>query len=105
MQPERPIVKKGQFYFIYEGNDYNLILEDKTKRGLEIRENTIDDKYNVEAEKGIIYDMDGAGHKIGVRWYFPKTKYSLQHVIKNLLRKWKPSIKSIQEMTCPEDEQ
>jgi hypothetical protein len=54
MQPERPIVKKGQFYFIYEGNDRNLILEDKTKRGLEIRENTIDDKYNVEAEKGII---------------------------------------------------
>lgn len=104
MQPERPIVKKGQFYFIYDGNDRNLILEDKTKRGLEIRENTIDNKYNVEAEKGIIYDMNGIGHKVGIRWYFPKTKYSLQHVIK-LAEEMETKYKAIREMTCPEDGQ
>jgi hypothetical protein len=104
MQPERSIVKKGQFYFIYEGNDRNLILEDKTKRGLEIRENTIDDKYNVEAEKGIIYDINGTGHRVGIRWYFPKTKYSLQDVIK-LAEEMETKYKAIQEMTCPEDGQ
>ena len=104
MQPERPIVKKGQFYFIYEGNDRNLILADKTKRGLEIRENTIDDKYNVEAEKGIIYDINGTGHRVGIRWYFPKAKYSLQDVIK-LAEEMENKYKAIQEMTCPEDGQ
>ena len=99
------VLKKGQFYFIYEGNDCNptLILEDKTKRGLEVTRTYFDDKYGVESEKGIIYDMDGIGHRVGIRWYFPKTKYSLKHIVKSLKR-WKPRYKTIREMTCPDDE-
>ena len=41
MQQGRPLVKKGQFYFIFEGNESDLILEDKTKRGLEVQERTL----------------------------------------------------------------
>jgi hypothetical protein len=48
--------------------------------------------------------MNGTGHKVGVRWYFPKTKYSLQHVIK-LAEEMETKYKAIQEMTCPEDGQ
>ena len=51
MQQGKPFVKKGQFYFIFEGNESDLILEDKTKRGLEVRERSFDDKYGVESEK------------------------------------------------------
>ena len=81
MQQGRPFVKKGQFYFIFEGNESDLILEDKTKRGLEVKERSFDDKYGVESEKGIIHDMDGIGRRVGIRWYFPKKKYSLNNFI------------------------
>ena len=29
-------------------------------------------KLNVEAEKGMIHDMDGIGHWVPIRWFFPK---------------------------------
>ena len=96
------LVKKGQFYFIYD-NHPDLILEDKTKRGLEVRERALDDKYGVEAEKGIIYDMDGRGHKVGIRWYFPQSKYSIEHV-SEIAQEIDARYKAIREMTCPDDD-
>ncbi len=102
MQADRSPLIKGKFYFIYDDN-LNLILEDKTKRGLEVRERNNDDKYNVDADKGMIHDMDGIGHKVGIRWYFPKSKYQVEDVIK-IADEMDARYKAIQEMTCPDDD-
>jgi hypothetical protein len=101
MQQQGNLIKKGRFYFIYDGN-LNLVLEDKTKRGLEVREFVLDEKLGVQAERGTIYDLNGKGHKVGIR-YFPKSKYRLDHVIK-IGEEMELRYKAIREMTCPEDE-
>jgi len=102
MQQQGNLIKKGHFYFIYD-NDHNFVLEDKTKRGLEVRENVFDEKLSVQADKGMIYDLNGIGHKVGIRWYFPKSKYRLDHVIK-IGEEMELRYKKIREMTCPDDE-
>lgn len=102
MQQQGNLIKKGHFYFIYD-NDLNFVLEDKTKRGLEVRENVFDEKLSVQADKGMIYDLNGIGHKVGIRWYFPKSKYRLDHVIK-IGEEMELRYKRIREMTCPDDE-
>ena len=102
MQQQGNLIKKGRFYFIYD-NDLNFVLEDKTKRGLEVRENVFDEKLSVQADKGMIYDLNGIGHKVGIRWYFPKSKYRLEHVIK-IGEEMELRYKKIREMTCPDDE-
>jgi hypothetical protein len=102
MQQQGNLVKKGHFYFIYD-DDLNFVLEDKTKRGLEVRENVFDEKLSVQADRGTIYDLNGIGHKVGIRWYFPKSKYSLDHVIK-IGEEMELRYKKIREMTCPDDE-
>ena len=96
------LVKKGQFYFIYD-NSTSLILEDKTKRGLEVREHVLDEKYGVEADKGMIHDMDGIGHKVGIRWFFPQPKFALEDVVK-IAEDIDARYKAIREMTCPDDD-
>lgn len=95
-------VRKGQFYFIYDASP-NLVLEDKTKRGLEIQQHVVDNKYGVEADEGIIHDMDGIGHKVGIRWYFPQSDYSIEHVVK-IAEEIEAKYKAIRDMTCPDDE-
>ena len=102
MQQQGNLIKKGHFYFIYD-NDLNFVLEDKTKRGLEVRENVFDEKLSVQADKGMIYGLNGIGHKVGIRWYFPKSKYRLDHVIK-IGEEMELRYKKIREMTCPDDE-
>ena len=102
MEPESILVKKGQFYEIYEKTNSDFILEDKTKRGLEVRERGYGDKYGVDSEKGMIYDIDGIGHRIGIRWYFPKARYSLQKV-SEIAEELESKYKAIREMTCPDD--
>jgi hypothetical protein len=102
MQQQGNLIKKGRFYFIYDG-DLNLVLEDKTKRGLEVRENVFDEKLGVQADKGTIYDLNGKGHKVGIRWYFPKSRYRLDHLIK-IGEEIELRYKAIREMTCPDDE-
>jgi hypothetical protein len=102
-QREKSILKSGQFYLIYENKNSDLILEDKTKRGLEVRELNNDERYGVDAEKGMIYDIDGIGHRVGIRWHFPKPKYSLEYVIK-IAEEMEAKYKSIREMTCPDDD-
>jgi hypothetical protein len=102
MQEQGKLIKKGRFYFIY-GDNPNFILEDKTKRGLEVREHILDEKYGVEADRGTIYDMNGTGHKVGIRWYFPQSKYALDQVTK-IAEEMELRYKAIREMTCPDYE-
>jgi hypothetical protein len=104
MNHELPLLKRGQFYSIYDRvDDTTIMLEDKTKRGLDVRERCIDEKYGVEAEKGMIYDMDGVGHIISIRWYFPRANYQLEYVIK-IGEEMDAKYKAIREITCPDDE-
>jgi hypothetical protein len=104
MNQEQALLKRGQFYFIYDGNDdATIILEDKTKRGLDVRERNMDETYGVEAEKGVIYDMDGTGHSISIRWFFPRANYQLEYVIK-IAEEMDAKYKAIREITCPDDE-
>ena len=102
MQKHDNLIKKGQFYLIYD-YDLNFVLEDKTKRGLEVHERVPDEKYGVEADRGTIHDMNGIGHKVGIRWYFPQSKYTLDHVLK-VADELELRYKAIREMTCPDDE-
>lgn len=97
---EQKLLKKGQFFFIYD-SDSVLLLEDKTKRGLNPVEKSLDEKFGVEAEKGMIHDMDGIGHKVGIRWYFPKSKFSLDDVLKHAME-MEERYRKIREETCPD---
>ncbi len=102
MSDNSPVLKKGSFYFIKDGNT-DLILEDKTKRGLTVREKSIDEKLNVDAEKGMIHDMDGIGHWVPIRWFFPKKNFNLDQVIFHA-EEMEKRYKELRELTCPDDE-
>ncbi len=97
---ENKLLQKGEFFFIYD-SDSVLLLEDKTKRGLETLERSVDEKFGVEAEKGKIYDMDGIGHKVEIRWYFPKSKFSFDDVLSKAMD-MEERYRKIREMTCPD---
>jgi len=101
MSHDFPILKKGSFYFIKDGENY-LIMEDKTKRGLTVKERSIDDKLNVEAEKGMIHDMDGIGHWVPIRWFFPKKQYDLGQVLQHA-EAMEKKYNELRELTCPDD--
>ena len=94
-------IKKGQFYFIHDTSDH-FIMEDKTKLGLEVRKRYLDPKYGADCESGIIYDGGGTGHKVGIRWHFPKSTFSLDRVIK-FAEEMNERYLAIREMTCPND--
>jgi len=98
-----PILKKGSFYFIKENSD-NLIMEDKTKRGLEVKDTSVDEKIGVLADKGMIHDMDGIGHWVPIRWYFPKSEFDLNTVsvhAEDMERRYT----ELRELTCPDDDE
>jgi hypothetical protein len=97
-----PILKKGTFYFIKDG-DADLILEDKTKRGLEVKETSVDEKLDVKADKGMIHDMDGIGHWVPIRWYFSKESYDLPKVTIHADAMDEKYTK-LRELTCPDDD-
>ena len=97
-----PVLKKGTFYFIKE-NDTDLILEDKTKRGLEIKETSVDEKLNVKADKGMIHDMDGIGHWVPIRWYFSKDLFDLSAVTIHA-DAMDDKYTKLRELTCPDDD-
>lgn len=103
MSQELPVIKKGTFYFIKDGNTH-LIVEDKTKRGLTVKERSLDEKTNVQADKGMIHDLDGIGHWVPIRWFFPKSDYTLENVLEHaeaMERKYK----ELRELTCPDDDE
>jgi len=95
-----PILKKGSFYFIKDGGT-DFVMEDKTKRGLTVKETSIDEKINVKADKGMIHDMDGIGHWVPIRWYFSKDSFDLSQVIVHAEALEKKYIK-LRELTCPD---
>ena len=97
-----PILKKGSFYFIKDG-DTNIIMEDKTKRGLTVKETSIDEKLNVKADKGMIHDMDGIGHWVPIRWFFPKDSYVLSQ-IEVYAEAMEDKYTKLRELTCPDDD-
>jgi len=101
LSQDLPILKKGTFYFIKDG-ETNLIMEDKTKRGLTVKERSLDEKLNVEAEKGMIHDMDGIGHWVPIRWFFPKNQFNLDQVLVHAEAMDKRYIE-LRELTCPDD--
>jgi len=97
-----PILEKGSFYFIKDAGT-DLILEDKTKRGLEIKETSVDEKLQVKSDKGMIHDMDGIGHWVPIRWYFSKDTYDLSAVLIHADAMDK-KYTELRELTCPQDE-
>jgi len=78
-------------------------MEDKTKRGLTVKERSVDEKLNVEAEKGMIHDMDGIGHWVPIRWYFPKSDYTLEKVLV-FAEDMEKRYTKLRELTCPDDD-
>ena len=96
-----PILKKGSFYFIKE-NSFDFVLEDKTKRGLTIKETSIDENLHVKADKGMIHDMDGIGHWVPIRWYFSKSTFDLKYVEKHA-EEMERKYTELRELTCPDD--
>ena len=95
------LIRTGRFYSIYEAPDH-LLMEDKTKSGLEVKERYFDSKYGAECDSGIIYDGGGTGHRVGIRWYFSKTIFTLDQIVKfgeDLDERYN----AIREMTCPDD--
>jgi hypothetical protein len=95
------LLKNGRFYSIYEASDY-LVIEDLTKRGLEIRNRYFDTKYGAECDSGIIYDGGGTGYKVGIRWYFPKSKFILDEIVR-FAEDIDQRYQAIREETCPDD--
>ncbi len=79
----------------------DILMEDKTKRGLTVQERSLDENYHVEAEKGMIYDMDGIGHRVGIRWYFPKQDYDLKKILE-FAEAMEAKYKKLREETCPD---
>ena len=96
-----PVLKKGSYYFIKDGKT-DLVLEDNTKRGLEIKETSVDEKLNVKADKGMIHDMDGIGHWVPIRWFFAKDSFELSQVVIHAEAMEEKYIK-LRELTCPDD--
>jgi hypothetical protein len=97
-----PVLKKGSFYYIKDG-DSDLILEDKTKRGLVVKETSIDEKLKVKADKGMIHDMDGIGHWVVIRWYFSKNQFDLEKVLE-YAESMEKKYAELRELTCPDDD-
>jgi hypothetical protein len=46
--------------------------------------------------------MDGIGHRVGIRWFFPKSQYALEQVVEKA-EEMEKRYKAIREMTCPDD--
>ena len=101
MSLDLPVLKQGSFYYIKDG-DANFILEDKTKRGLTVKDTSIDEKLNVKADKGMIHDMDGIGHWVPIRWYFSKDLFDLKKISEYAEAMEKKYIE-LRELTCPDD--
>lgn len=101
MSLDLPILKKGSFYYIKD-DGVNFILEDKTKRGLTVKDTSIDEKLNVRADKGMIHDMDGIGHWVPIRWYFSKELFDLKK-ISEYAEDMEKKYTELRELTCPDD--
>jgi len=77
-------------------------MEDKTKRGLTVKETSVDEKLHVIADKGMIHDMDGIGHWVPIRWYFSKDQFDLKKITE-YAEAMEKKYAELRELTCPED--
>ena len=77
-------------------------MEDLSKRGLEVRDRYFDTNYGAECDSGIIYDGNGTGYRVGIRWYFPKSKFILDEIVR-FAEVINQRYKAIREETCPDD--
>ena len=62
----------------------------------------IDEKTGIETIRGMIYDMEGIGHKVAIRWLYPKVRYEINSVVSDA-EKMEKRYREIREMTCPDD--
>jgi hypothetical protein len=101
LSQEIPIIKKGVYYTVRDAKD-TLIVDDRTKRGLTVRETSVDEKTGILADKGMIHDMDGIGHLVVIRWHFPKSDYDLTKVVAHA-EAMEKRYTELRELTCPDD--
>lgn len=94
-------LKDGTFYSIAETKDAYVLL-DKTKRGLENKERSTDEKTGIVADKGMIYDMDGIGHVVPIRWYYQKKTHGISDVTSHA-ESIEKTYTELREITCPDD--
>ena len=102
MDQELIVLKKGSFYLIKE-SDTDFIMEDRTKRGLTKKERSLDEKLKVNADKGMIHDMDGIGHWVPIRWFFPKKEHTFEKVLEHA-EEMEKKYTELRELTCPDDD-
>lgn len=95
------VVEQGAFYTITDRGDAYVLL-DRTKRGLECRERSTDESTGVEADKGVIYDKDGVGHFMPIRWYYIKDVHGISDVTSHAASIENHYTK-LREITCPDD--
>ena len=76
-------------------------MEDSTKRGLTVQKRSLDENIHVEVEKGVIYDMDGIGHFVPIRWFFPKTDHTIQDIMTHA-NEMEEKYTKLRELTCPD---
>ncbi len=100
MPPDPPVLKEGSFYRVVDGGD-DLVLEDMTKRGLEVRETRPDGGPGVRADMGVIHGMDGTGHPVAVRWFFPKSGFGLDEVMERA-GELEEKYARLRGLTCPD---
>ena len=50
----------------------------------------------------MIHDMDGIGHWVPIRWYFPKDLFDLKKISEYAESMEKKYI-ALRELTCPDD--
>ena len=94
------MLKEGSFYYILDdGSDF--VLADKTKRGLTVQETAPDERLGVGAEMGIIHDMEGIGHRVAIRWHFPKERFDLGTVLVHAMA-MEEKYTAMRELTCPD---
>ena len=94
-------LRTGSFYTITDDGSAYVLL-DRTKRGLEPKERSVDEKTGIEADKGVIYGMDGVGHKVPIRWYYTKDAHDISDVTghaDSIERQYT----ELREITCPDD--
>ena len=47
--------------------------------------------------------MDGIGHWVPIRWFFPKKQYQIEKVLEHA-EAMEKKYKELRELTCPDDE-
>ena len=95
-----PVLERGTFFRILDGGG-SYVLADMTKRGLEARSRSVDDEVGVEADKGVIHDMDGIGREVPIRWFFPKEGHCLEDALAPA-RRLEEKYTRLRELTCPD---